>query len=446
MRSPFCCLLPTDTSLAHESNTYESITNGGNFTMKWFAHDTDMHRNRKIRKLFRVHGGVAYGFWCVLLEKLYAAEGDFQIPVDHLWLEDIADDMKMSDYRTPCRILDTMAEIGLIDRQLWEEHIIYSPAIAKRGDGYMVKRAQEAEKKRRYREKQRELLTTATEALSTVDTTGTVGQKFIMSPADPDPDPDPEIDKNLLESYIPECPDIEPLCSADALRDRAPISKIKQPEPSEPAKQEADTVTPLDSQAEEPGAQPKPRTRKKSTAGGKTKTEAQHHPEAFAKFWNDYRGHLKAIESNVWVTQKRPEAIKVWDSLIASGVPLETILEGAQAWFELTLRMMKAKGKVYGAPHCCRFLSGRLWESALDDKRSQPAPAFQPPARPQAKRDGQVEITGLLMELRRTVLLPDDWQARTGKQLSTQLGPEDSADYAAFLRQERDRLMSGAVF
>jgi hypothetical protein len=260
---------------------------------------------------------------------------------------------------------------------------------------------------------------------------------------DPDPDPDPEIDKNLLESYI-ECPEpIAELCSADALRDRASISETKKPKP---AKQEANTVTPLDSQAEEPGAQPKPRTRKKSTAGGKTKTEAQHHPEAFAKFWNDYRGHLKAIESNVWVTQKRPEAIKVWDSLIASGVPLETILEGAQAWFELTLRMMKAKGKVYGAPHCCRFLSGRLWEGALDDKRSQPAPAFHPPARPQAKRDGQVEITGLLMELRRTVLLPDDWQARTGKQLSTQLGPEDSADYAAFLRQERDRLMSGAVF
>jgi hypothetical protein len=294
---------------------------------------------------------------------------------------------------------------------------------------------------RKHREQKR--LATATTKETGVKRFSNVNATPPDTDTDTDPDSDPEIDQDLLKSSIPECPDIEPLCSADALRDRASISKTKE---LEPAKQEADIVTPLDSQAEKSSSQPKSRTRKKSAAGGKTKTEAQHHPEAFAKFWNDYRDHLKAIESNVWVTQKRPEAIKVWDSLIASGVPLEAILDGTQAWFELTLRMMKAKGKVYGAPHCCRFLSGRLWESALDDKRSQPAPAFQSPARPQAKRDGQVEITGLLMELRRTVLLPEDWQARTGKQLSTQLGPEDSADYAAFLRQERDRLMSGAIF
>lgn len=424
--------------------------------MKWFQHDTDMLRNRKIRKLIRVHGITGYGLWCAVLEKLYGHEQGFEIEADELWFEDLAEDLKLSDHRTPIRVLDTLAQLGLIDSQLWAEHTIYAPAIAERGDAYTMRREKEKEKKRKQRAKAKAAGDLSLIALDTSPDCplgtplGTGGQLFDVPSADPDPDPDPnsdpEIDQDLLKSSIPKCPDIEPLCSADALRDRAPISKIKQPEPSEPAKQEADTVTPLDSQAEEPGAQPKPRTRKKSTAGGKTKTEAQHHPEAFAKFWNDYRGHLKAIESNVWVTQKRPEAIKVWDSLIASGVPLETILEGAQAWFELTLRMMKAKGKVYGAPHCCRFLSGRLWESALDDKRSQPAPAFQPPARPQAKRDGQVEITGLLMELRRTVLLPDDWQARTGKQLSTQLGPEDSADYAAFLRQERDRLMSGAVF
>jgi hypothetical protein len=256
---------------------------------------------------------------------------------------------------------------------------------------------------------------------------------------DPDPDSDPEIVKNLLESSIPKCPEpnIEPLCSADALRDR--VSEEKHSEP-EPAKQEtADTFPPLDSQVEKPGAQPKPRTRKKSTAGGKTKTEAQHYPEAFAKFWEDYRKHLKAIDSNVWVTQKRPEAIKVWDSLIASGVPLEAILEGAQAWFELTLRMMKAKGKVYGAPHCCRFLSGRLWESALDDKRSQPAPAPAKDITANVHADLQ-DITVLLRQLGRSAVLPPEWQERTGKTFTRQLDGTESDAYVAYLKGELERL------
>jgi hypothetical protein len=253
---------------------------------------------------------------------------------------------------------------------------------------------------------------------------------------DTDPDPDPEIVKNLLESSMPKCPEpnIEPLCSADALHDRAPISKTKEPEP---AKQEADIVTPLDSQAEKSSSQPKSRTRKKSAAGGKTKTEAQHYPEAFAKFWNDYRKHLKAIDSNVWVTQKRPEAIKVWDSLIASGVPLEAILDGTQAWFELTLRMMKARGKVYGAPHCCRFLSGRLWESALDDKRSQSAPAKDITANVHADLQ---DITVLLRQLGRSAVLPPEWQERTGKTFTRQLDGTESDAYVAYLKGELERL------
>lgn len=420
--------------------------------MKYFKHDLLSREDDKIWELIDSHGMQGYGIWWVILEELYKAESTgFQVEATDIWLKRLSRQLGLTDWLTMVRTLDRFAELNLIDGQLWRDRVIYAHGIAKRAEAYVKEREQGRLRKQRQREREREalMMSPRTDKTSRVTPGGQVASHRCVTTnidldLDVDLDLDLEIDKSLLKSSIPECPEpIAELCSADALRDRASISETKKPKP---AKQEANTVTPLDSQAEEPGAQPKPRTRKKSTAGGKTKTEAQHHPEAFAKFWDNYRGHLKAIESNVWVTQKRPEAIKVWDSLLASGVPLEAILEGAQAWFELTLRMMKAKGKVYGAPHCCRFLSGRLWESALDDKRSQPAPAFQPPARPQAKRDGQVEITGLLMELRRTVLLPDDWQARTGKQLSTQLGPEDSADYAAFLRQERDRLMSGAVF
>lgn len=124
--------------------------------MKWFKHDSDMHRNRKIKKLIRTHGATGYAFWCLLLEKLYESEGSlFQIEADELWFEDVAEDLKLGDYRTPIRILDTLAALGMISTQLWGDHIIYADAIAQRGDQYTAKKAQAAEKKRRYRAKKR---------------------------------------------------------------------------------------------------------------------------------------------------------------------------------------------------------------------------------------------------------------------------------------------------
>jgi hypothetical protein len=157
--------------------------------MKWFHHDTDMHRNRKIRKLIRTHGATGFALWCLLLEKLYAQEGDFSIPADELWFEDVSEDLKLGDYRTPIRILDTLAELHLIDSQLWQEHVIYAPAIAKRGDQYIVKRVQETEKKRKQRAK--------IKALSLGDIVGTMGQIAVLSPSDPDPDSDPNSDLEI---------------------------------------------------------------------------------------------------------------------------------------------------------------------------------------------------------------------------------------------------------
>ena len=137
--------------------------------MKWFKHDTDSLRNRKIRKVVRTHGPTGYAIWFALLEKLYDEEGAFQIVADELWLEDLCDDLKIGDYRTLIRVFDTFAEVGLISRQLWEgEHIIYCEALAERGDGYLVKRIKETEKKRNQRAKKA--------LLSPGDKEGTGGQ------------------------------------------------------------------------------------------------------------------------------------------------------------------------------------------------------------------------------------------------------------------------------
>jgi hypothetical protein len=369
--------------------------------------------------------------WAFIILLCLASDNSERGRIDNLTDEEIAYQIRMpvEDWQT----LKAKFKVkGMID---WDETGIKITHWARR----QFESDNSTERVRKHREQKR--LATATTKETGVKRFSNVNATPPDTDTDPDPDPDsdPEIVKNLLESSIPKCPEpnIEPLCSADALRDR--VSEEKHSEP-EPAKQEtADTFPPLDSQVEKPGAQPKPRTRKKSTAGGKTKTEAQHYPEAFAKFWEDYRKHLKAIDSNVWVTQKRPEAIKVWDSLIASGVPLEAILEGAQAWFELTLRMMKAKGKVYGAPHCCRFLSGRLWESALDDKRSQPAPAPAKDITANVHADLQ-DITVLLRQLGRSAVLPPEWQERTGKTFTRQLDGTESDAYVAYLKGELERL------
>lgn len=121
--------------------------------MKWFQHHTDAHRNRKIRRVLRVHGITGYGIWFALLEKIYEVEDNFQIRADELWLENFADDLKISDPRTLIRVFDTFSEVGLISSQLWAEHSIYCESIIEQGDDYIQKKALNAQRQARFREK-----------------------------------------------------------------------------------------------------------------------------------------------------------------------------------------------------------------------------------------------------------------------------------------------------
>ena len=153
--------------------------------MKWFRHDLGSRDSDQVWELMDTHGLQGYGLWWVVLEECYSREPEgFQVSASETWLKRMSRQLGLTDWRTMIRVLDTMAELGLIDPQLWAENLISVPGIAKRGDSYIVKRAQEREKKRRYREKK--LL------LSTVDSEGTKGQTPVLSLSDPDPDPDPD--------------------------------------------------------------------------------------------------------------------------------------------------------------------------------------------------------------------------------------------------------------
>lgn len=135
----------------------------------------------------------------MILEKLYEGEDGYQIHADDLWFEDIAEDLKLGDYRTPIRILDTLAELKLISSQLWAEHIIYSDAIAERGDSYILKRAKEADKKRRQRrnKKHHENVKKRKCPLGTSEGQGDkTSDSDKMSPTDPDPYSDLHTEEN----------------------------------------------------------------------------------------------------------------------------------------------------------------------------------------------------------------------------------------------------------
>ena len=170
------------------------------YTMKYFKHDLEARNDDKIFELIEAHGMQGYGIWWVLLEELYKAEEQgFQIEATDTWFKRLSRQLNLTDWRTLIRTLDTMAEQGLIDSQLWAEHIIFAPGMAKRADRYIQVKQAAAERKRRQRARDKQ-------ALSHVTPTGQPpSHSTVTTNTDPDPDPDPDPDH-------PSCsyPDLDP--------------------------------------------------------------------------------------------------------------------------------------------------------------------------------------------------------------------------------------------
>lgn len=167
-------------------------------TISWFQHDTDSRKNRKIRRLLRSHGVTGLGIWWSLLEELTLAEKTgFQITADEFWLEDFADDLKISDYRILVRVFDTLAELNLIDPQLWQEHIILCQGIVDRGDRYIKLKAQNTARKRDERLKKQDV----TRDIGNVTQESRRSHTVVHLP-DPDPDPDSDPDSDSEKKVL----------------------------------------------------------------------------------------------------------------------------------------------------------------------------------------------------------------------------------------------------
>ena len=110
--------------------------------MKYFKHDLTARDDDKIFELVETHGMQGYGIWWALLEELYKAEDQgFRVEATDTWFKRLSKQLNLTDWRTLIRTLDTMAELRLIDPQLWAEHVILSPGRAKRAVQYIDRKS-----------------------------------------------------------------------------------------------------------------------------------------------------------------------------------------------------------------------------------------------------------------------------------------------------------------
>ncbi|MEM9452398.1 MAG: Lin1244/Lin1753 domain-containing protein, partial [Cyanobacteria bacterium P01_E01_bin.6] len=105
--------------------------------MQWFRHDLSTRDSDQIFELIEAHGVQGYGIWWVILEECYSVESNgFQVEASETWFKRLSKNLNLTDWRTIIRVLDTMANLGLIDSQMWAEHIVVVPGISKRADDY----------------------------------------------------------------------------------------------------------------------------------------------------------------------------------------------------------------------------------------------------------------------------------------------------------------------
>jgi hypothetical protein len=120
--------------------------------MKYFKHDLSTRDDDKIFELIEAHGMQGYGLWWVLLEELYKAEDQgFRLEATDTWFKRLSKQLNLTDWRTLIRTLGTMAEQGLIDPQLWAEHVIFAPGVAEHAEAYSKEREQARLRKQRQR-------------------------------------------------------------------------------------------------------------------------------------------------------------------------------------------------------------------------------------------------------------------------------------------------------
>lgn len=316
--------------------------------MRYFTHDTSARDNRKLWKLVKTHGVTGYGIWWALLEEIYKAElNGFQIEANDLWLEHFADELRLADSRVLIRVFDTFSELQLIDPQMWHEHVIYCPAAIERGDAYVHKKAQNAERKRKERERYRAAMDAQNQTFDTLSrVTPCDISNVTREPFDSVSDYEYARSKKVILNSIDHVS--HEACEARSLEIK------KEPIPVNDSEKESAA----------------PKVKKGSARRRKAASIPKQLADEFEKFWGEYRAFCFDVDVE---PGSRKEAVRSWDALMGEGVQLDRLTKGVELYCKAKRHEQAKKGEAIGVPHGCRFLANRKWQDALDwhERKSQ---------------------------------------------------------------------------
>jgi hypothetical protein len=119
--------------------------------MKHFSHPSTLHQDQAVKGLIRRQSAIGYAVYCYLLELASMADGE-PMEAAALWLEGLADGLRL-DLPVMSAVLDTLADLDLIDRQQWADGQVLIPAIATAAQKHQQRKAQTRVRVQKHRAK-----------------------------------------------------------------------------------------------------------------------------------------------------------------------------------------------------------------------------------------------------------------------------------------------------
>ena len=104
--------------------------------MKWFKNDCDMHTNLKIQELIEREGAEGYAIWILCLEMVGKEGKKGKIDGQKRWQKGLEKVFQWSGNGKVGKILNTLAEIKLINPKSLNYGNLHIPEFTKRGDDY----------------------------------------------------------------------------------------------------------------------------------------------------------------------------------------------------------------------------------------------------------------------------------------------------------------------
>ncbi|MFR3998296.1 MAG: Lin1244/Lin1753 domain-containing protein [Atopobiaceae bacterium] len=105
----------------------------------WFKLDLDVFRDTKVRDLVEAHGAEGAGAWLAVMVEMHAAinDGVAFVPAERL-VESVAFDLHISR-RKARNLVNSLADVGLIDREMWDDGKAANERVAERYEAYRRK-------------------------------------------------------------------------------------------------------------------------------------------------------------------------------------------------------------------------------------------------------------------------------------------------------------------